>query len=101
MFGQLKGAPGATGDVAGMAGKVLGGMAPAEAKPAAPAAPPNSAPTAKRSFGLGNIKGFRMAGPLGFEVDVARDAAQSKSDGTVGVSFTGGDWKLTRVVPNL
>ena len=42
-----------------------------------------------------------MAGPFGFDVDVARDATQEKADARIGMSFTGGDWKLTRVVPAL
>ena len=101
-LGQILGAAGAGGaaagggDFGGLAGKVLGGMK----KPAETASAP-AAPAKTRSFGIGNIKGFGFAGPLGFDVSVARDAAQPKSDATVGMSFTGGNWKLTRVVPNL
>ena len=102
------GAAGAVGggDLAGAAGKMFGGGAKtSDAAPASTPAPATSpaaaAPTAKRSFGLGNIKGFHMAGPFGFDVDVARDATQEKADARIGMSFTGGDWKLTRVVPAL
>ena len=95
--GGIGATSGAGGDLAGMAGKVLGGLK----KPATVATANSSAPATKRSFGLGNIKGFSFAGPLGFDVAVARDAAQATADGTLGMSFTGGSWKLTRVVPNL
>ena len=92
------GAAGGGTDLAGIAGKVLGGMK--KSGDAAPAAA-DAKPAAKRSFGLGNLKSFGFSGPLGFDLSVARDAAQPKADATVGMSFTGGDWKLTRVVPNL
>ena len=104
VLGQVLGAAGGAGtaaggggDLAGMAGKVLGGLK----KPAGNAPASSTAPAAKRSFGLGNIKGFGFAGPLGFNVAVARDASQANADGTLGMSFTGGSWKLTRVIPNL
>lgn len=97
IFGQAVGG----GDVAGMAGKALGGLP----KPTAPVAETSATPAPttgqKRSFGLGNIKGFSMAGPLSFNLAIARDASQPKVDATLGMSFTGFDWKLTRLVPNL
>ena len=102
LLGQAMGAAGAgAGDLGGLAGKVFGAQKPAEA--AAPTATPvaTAKPAAKRQFGLGNIKGFSMAGPVGFNIAIARDASQPKVDATIGMSFTGGDWKLTRVVPNL
>ena len=104
VLGGILGAAGAGGaaggvDLGGLAGKVLGGMKKPDDAAPAPAAS-GEAPK-KRSFGLGNIKGFGFAGPLGFDLSVARDAVQPKADATDGMSFTGGDWKLTRVVPNL
>jgi hypothetical protein len=105
--GVLGGTPGAGGasggDLAGILGKALGGMKKsAETAPAAaPADPKSAAPAGKRSFGLGNLKAFGFDGPLSFYASVAKDASAPKADGTVGMSFTGGDWKLTRVVPNL
>lgn len=102
IFGQaVEGA-----EIAGVAGKAFGNMTESNAAKSAPPATETVAKSEasrgpKRTFGLGNIKGFGMAGPLSFNVAVARDASQSKPDATVGMSFTGGDWKLTRVVPNL
>ncbi len=88
------------GDLTDILGKALGGgKTPVEAAPAPAATTSPTAPT--RSFGLGNIKGFGFDGPLSFYASVAKDASATKADGTVGMSFTGGDWKLTRVVPNL
>ncbi len=75
--------------------------APVTAQPAATAPSASANPAAKRAFGLGNVKGLSLAGPLGFDIAVARDVAQSKPDATIGMAFTGGDWKLTRVVPNM
>ena len=99
MMGQVLGAN--RGDLAALAGKALGGMKSPSEKAPEPAATTALPAGEKRSFGLGNIKGFGMAGPFGFNVAVARDAAQAKADAVIGMSFTGGDWKLTRVVPNL
>jgi hypothetical protein len=108
ILGQVMGAAsggnisgGSPADISAIAGSVLGARAQPGAAPSAPAPTTASTPAAKRTFGLGNIKGFGFAGPLGFDIAVARDAAQPKADGTVGMSFTGGDWKLTRVIPNL
>ncbi len=92
---------GAGPDLAGVLGKALGGIKKSgEAAPSAPDTKSGPAP-ANRSFGLGNLKAFGFDGPLSFYASVARDAAQPKADGTVAMSFTGGDWKLTRVIPNL
>ncbi len=107
--GVLGGATGAAGaggasgvDIGGLLGKALGGKKAAEAEPAPAAADAKAAPAAgKRSFGLGNLKAFGFEGPLSFYASVAKDASAAKADGTVGMSFTGGDWKLTRVTPNL
>jgi hypothetical protein len=98
---------GQLGDLAGKMGidpnKVTGGLgaaAPTAATAPKPAAQP-AATTAKTTYGLANIKRLALAGPLGFEVGVAKDAAASKPDVTAGMSFTGMDWKLTKLVPNL
>jgi hypothetical protein len=108
--GVLGGAAGTAGagaasgvDIGGLLGKALGeAKKPAEAAPAPVAADPKAASAGgKRSFGLGNLKGFGFEGPLSFYASLAKDASAVKADGTVGMSFTGGDWKLTRVVPNL
>jgi Protein of unknown function (DUF2939) len=90
---------GATGQF-GLPG--LGGSKPAEPQ-AAPAPKEASAPSsgAKPSYGLSNIKRFGFAGPLGLELGVAKDAAKAGPDLTAGMTFTGFDWKLTRLVPTL
>jgi hypothetical protein len=54
----------------------------------------------KPSYGMGNIKGFGLNGPLGWKVGVAKDPAAAKPDLTVGMRFTGFDWKLTDVALN-
>lgn len=51
------------------------------------------------SLGFGNIKRFGFNGPLALELGVAANAAQEGSDVLAEMSFTGGDWKLTRIVP--
>ena len=103
LLGQAAGAT-PSGAIGAVAGHVMGRETKAEVKPVEPAQAAQTAPSpsgAKRSFGLGNIKGFSMAGPFGFNIAVARDVSQSKAEAVVGMSFTGTDWKLARVVPNL
>jgi hypothetical protein len=99
----LPGGLGQLGDLAGKMGidpnKVTGTVAPKPAEATTAAAQPVAA--AKSSYGVANIKRVALAGPLGFEVGVAKDAAASKPDVTAGMSFTGFDWKLTKLVPNL
>jgi len=95
---------GQLGDLAKQMG--IGGQGPVPAaqapQPAPAAAPPVSKSGASpASFGVGNIKGFSFDGPLGFAISVARDASQSAPDLTAGMSFTGGDWKITKVIPRL
>ena len=90
--------PGGLGQLGDLAGK-LGGAKPADSAPPAPA--PAPAAGAKPSYGIANIKRLALAGPLGFEVGVAKDAAAAKPDLTAGMSFSGFDWKLTKLVPNL
>lgn len=55
---------------------------------------------ASPSFGLGNIKGFGLSGPLSWKLGVARDPAAAKPDATIGMSFSGFDWKLTQLEVN-
>lgn len=96
----LPGGSGQLGDLAKQMGLGGGGASPtAQAPPPAPATSATPAPQA--TFGVGNIKGFSFDGPLGFAISVARDAAQAAPDLTAGMSFTGGDWKITKVIPRL
>jgi Protein of unknown function (DUF2939) len=78
-------------------GRIMrGGNQPAESdSPAAPAEQP------KRKFSLANIKSFAFNGPLSFQVGLAKDPAAGAPDVTAQMSFTGGDWKLTGLVPRL
>lgn len=114
--GGLPGLPGGLGTIAGAgaASTQLGlpglpglpGMGASQPKTSAPAATPAPAPapaasTAPPSYGLANIKTFGFDGPLGYRVAVAKDPAAAKPDITAGMRFSGFDWKLTSVVPNL
>jgi hypothetical protein len=53
------------------------------------------------SYGLRNVKRFRMVGPFRFAIGVAKDASALEPDVTVEMSFTGLDWKVTSVKPRL
>lgn len=96
--------PGGMGQIAGQLG--LGsGSAGVQAGPAsgAPAgqSPQAAAKGAGREFGLGNIKRFAFSGPLGFEVAVAKDRAAQNADLVARMGFSGFDWKLVGLVPNI
>lgn len=52
-------------------------------------------------MGLNNIKHFAFAGPLAFDVGLARDPNAGAADLTARMEFKDLDWKLTQVVPNL
>jgi hypothetical protein len=90
---------GAAGSQFGIPGLPGGGQPKAALPPAAPA--PTASGDKKSSFGLSNIKSFGLDGPLGYRVAVAKDPAGSKPDLTAGMRFTGFDWKLTTLIPNL
>jgi hypothetical protein len=83
-------------------GKIIGGLFGKKGTPApvaetpAPAATPA---TPKHCCGLGNVKGFGLAGARTIWVSLARDNAASEGDARFEMSFTGGDWKLTAVRP--
>jgi Protein of unknown function (DUF2939) len=94
------GALGAAGSQLGIPGLPGGGGQP-KATPPPAAAAPMAASDKKASFGLSNIKNFGLDGPLGYRVSVAKDPAGAKADVTAGMRFTGFDWKLTSLVPNL
>jgi hypothetical protein len=105
--GGLGGVLGGLGGLGGAAGQLgipgMGGGAKVDSAPAPAIAPPSTAnsPTPKPSYGLGNIKSFGFAGPLGLSLSVARDPAATKPDLTTVMRFTGSDWKITDVVPHL
>jgi hypothetical protein len=64
-------------------------------------ADPTATTKTPAAFSLANIKSFRFNGPLSYRVGVAKDPAASDADVTAEMSFTGGDWKITGLVPRL
>ncbi len=103
-------APGGLGSVLGGLGNTtgqfgvpgLGGTKPADPQPqATPKSSGVAQSSVKPSYGLSNIKRFGFSGPLGLELGVAKDAGKAGPDVTAGMTFTGMDWKLTRLVPSL
>lgn len=99
-----QGTPGDQGAIRLPGGLNLPGRQPGSSPPAQPAPAPEPARpagAAKPSFGLANIKRFAVEGPLSFSVAVARNAAATEPDLTAGMAFTGGDWKVVRIVPRL
>ena len=100
--GPAAGGLGQLGDLAkqmGIGGRT--GGAPAPVPQATPVPTGSDRAAGKPSFCLGNIKGFSFDGPLGFLVSVAQHAGSPSADVTAGMSFTGGDWKVTKVIPRL
>ncbi len=97
--GAAGGVPPGVGDLLGRVFK--GGMVPL------PSADTNATPSTtsvggeKREVSLSNIKSFSFNGPLSFRMGVAKDAASAEPDVTAEMSFVGGDWKLTGLVPRL
>jgi Protein of unknown function (DUF2939) len=84
----------------GMLGRVLkGSNQPAAPEPDAAPAPSASQPKQAPRFSLSNVKSFAFAGPLSFSVGVAKDPATPDADVTAQMSFTGGDWKVTGLLP--
>jgi hypothetical protein len=100
--GLLGGSGGAVGDLLGKVGRPKSPVRDVteEAKPA-PAADPASGDKAKAKFSLANIKTFRLSGPFRYVVGVAKDPAATEADVTAEITFTGGDWKVTGLVPKL
>lgn len=93
-------------------GKVVGGLfgkkkdaaeAP-QPEPAPAPSPVTTVPTetnAKPSYSLQNVKGFGLLGPLGFWVGLARDMAAAGPELIAEMRFTGGDWKVTALKPQV
>ncbi|KAB2847094.1 MAG: DUF2939 domain-containing protein [Hyphomicrobiaceae bacterium] len=53
------------------------------------------------NVGLGNIKGFRLNGPLEFQFGFARDATKGEPELDIVMAFTGLDWRVKSVEPRL
>lgn len=90
-----------TGKLGGLFGGGVagGGPAPEATAPAAPSEEP--AAEEKPKYGLGNIKGFGLNGPLGLTLGLAKDPAATEPDITAEMSFTGTDWKLSGLRPRI
>jgi Protein of unknown function (DUF2939) len=99
-MGGALGGLGAAGSQLGIPG-FPGGSQPKATAPPPAAATPTATGNQKPSYGLANVKSFGLDGPLGYRVAVAKDPAGTKPDVTAGMRFTGFDWKLTSLVPNL
>lgn len=67
-------------------------------QPSAPTEPVKPA-AGKPPLGIANIKRFAVDGPLSFTVGIARNAAASEPDLMATMAFSGGDWKVVRIVP--
>ena len=63
--------------------------------------PSESKRRTKSSFGLGNIKTFGFAGPLGLQMGVARSSSAKEAEVTGQINFQDFDWKVTKITPNL
>jgi hypothetical protein len=103
--------PGLPGGIGGAMGDLLGKVGRPKSpvrdvtneEPAKPSPAPTTAdgkPVAAK-FSLANIKTFRLNGPFSYTVGVAKDPAATEADVTAEMSFTGGDWKVTGLVPKL
>ena len=71
---------------------------PTGAEGAGPAESTAKAPAAPQAFGISNVKHFGFNGPFAMEVGLAKDGTAAKSDVTAEIGFSGGDWKLTKLV---
>jgi Protein of unknown function (DUF2939) len=103
--GGLGGLAGGLGGLMGGLGKIKGGSPVRDVNPDDNSQPPpgreQAAAKPAAKFSLANIKGFKMHGPLSFAIGVAKDATAAEPDVTAELSFTGGDWKVTGLVPKL
>lgn len=70
----------------------------ADKKPAETTTPPAKTST---NVSLGNIKGFRVNGPLEFQFGYARDASKSEPELDIVMAFSGFDWRVKRIEPRL
>jgi hypothetical protein len=81
--------------------KALGGLFSKKEAPQPQATPPTTDHRAGPAYGLENIKRFGLNGPLGVAVGLAQDPRAREPDLTAEMSFVGGDWKLTGLVPKI
>ena len=69
--------------------------------PKQPAEAPTTAAKTPTNVSLGNIKGFRVNGPLEFQFGYARDASKGEPELDIVMAFTGLDWRVKAVEPRL
>ncbi len=50
---------------------------------------------------IDNIKSFAMVGFAGYAIGIAKDKAATRPDLTAEIAFTGSDWQLVALTPNL
>lgn len=67
--------------------------------PATGGEPPAGQP--KHTLTLANIRSYRITGPASIEVGVAHNPTQAEPDVVAELAFTGGDWKVVAIVPQL
>lgn len=83
-------------------GKVVKSLTPPTAEQNAAVQPAQGGQSREvPAIGLSNIKSFAFAGPLAFDIGVARDPGAAVADLTARMEFKDFDWKLSRVVPHL
>lgn len=99
-LGQVIQGLGGLGSIAGRLGGRGDEPAPPASQPPPTPVTTSTAPQAKPSYGLGNIKGFGLSGPFGWKLGIAKDPSATKPDLTAGMGFTGLDWKLTSLTLN-
>jgi Protein of unknown function (DUF2939) len=102
--GLPSGVGGAMGDLLGKIGRPKSPVRDVtneepKTAPVVETAPDGNKAAAK--FSLSNIKSFKFNGPLSYTVGVAKDPAAVDADVTAEMSFTGGDWKITGLVPKI
>lgn len=84
-------------------GPAPGGSVPPASPPPAQTGgtePPPEGPP-RRRLTRENIKAFRITGPLSLEVGIAHDPKASTPDVIAELAFTGGDWKVVGILPQL
>lgn len=96
--GVAKDKPDLAGQLGGLLGGLLGKGSSTSSGTGSGSAGNTVVPEARR-LGLGNIKSVGFNGPFSVSVGVARDAKAASPDMTATMSFVGGDWKLTGLVP--
>lgn len=77
------------------------GRSPGTAEPATAPDRGSEAAKPRTPLGLGNIKSYRITGPLSVSVAIARDPAAADPDMTAELAFSGFDWKVVGLVPRL